>query len=238
MDQIDARGTINVKELERELRNMSRRELEDKLGISWNKIREIIRRSDRNGDGVIEYRTFLETVQRYRLSTEQARWTKKWFRNLQLNFSFGFFSSKLKSLVAAFAYAEEFTCNPPTVFMILITLAETAFFAYHAVHLPEAHNVEMTWDGPVPYCSVLIYNPKRRYEAWRYVTYMFTHIGIAHFVFNMIMQILVGVFLEMEQEGWVGSLRVMAVYLAGVLAGSLGTSISDPYTYIAGKTYS
>lgn len=63
----------------------------------------------------------------------------------------------------------------------------------------------------------------------------FVHIGIAHFVFNMIMQLLVGVFIEMEQEGWIGSLRVLVVYIAGVLAGSLGTSISDPDTYIAGQ---
>ena len=51
----------------------------------------------------------------------------------------------------------------------------------------------------------------------------------------MIMQILVGVFLEMQQEGWQGSFRVMTVYFSGVIAGSLGTSISDPRTYIAGK---
>ncbi len=64
----------------------------------------------------------------------------------------------------------------------------------------------------------------------------FVHIGIAHFVFNMIMQLLVGVFLEMEQEGWLGSLRVLAVYLSGVVAGSLGTSLSSPDTYVAGAS--
>ena len=31
------------------------------------------------------------------------------------------------------------------------------------------------------------------------IIYRFVHIGIAHYVFNMIMQLLVGVFLEMEQ---------------------------------------
>ena len=47
---------------------------------------------------------------------------------------------------------------------------------------------------------------------------------------------MVGVFLEMEQSGLVGSLKVLCVYLAGVLAGSLGTSLSDPGTYIAGAS--
>ena len=40
----------------------------------------------------------------------------------------------------------------------------------------------------------------------------------------------------MEQEGWLGSLRVATVYIAGVAAGSLGTSIADPDTYIAGAS--
>ena len=94
----------------------------------------------------------------------------------------------------------------------------------------------ITWNGPVPYCSVLIYNPYRRWEAWRYISYMFVHIGISHFVFNMVMQILVGVFLEMEQEGWMGSVRVAIVYMAGVIAGSLGQSMTEPGIYIAGAS--
>ena len=215
-DEIDARGKFHFKDLEIELKTMHRSELEDQLGISWTKVKDIIRRSPKDKDGMVEYKDFLETVKRYRLSTEQA--------------------STLKSLVKAFAYAEEFTCFPPKWFMIFITLVETCFFTYHAIHLPSVHSMEMTWDGPVPYCSVLIYNPNRRWEAWRYITYMFVHIGISHFVFNMIMQILVGVFLEMEQEGWQGSFRVMFVYFSGVLAGSLGTSLSDPDTFIAGAS--
>lgn len=120
--------------------------------------------------------------------------------------------------------------------MISITLIELGFFLYHCLHLKFVHGMEITWEGPVPYCSVFIYNPYRRYEAWRFVTYMWVHIGIGHFVFNMIMQLLVGVFLEMEQEGWLGSLRIAAVYLSGVIAGSLGTSITDPLTYVAGAS--
>ena len=47
----------------------------------------------------------------------------------------------------------------------------------------------ISWTGPVPYCSPLIYNPARRHELWRFISYMFVHIGISHFVFNMLMQV-------------------------------------------------
>eukprot|EP00088_Acartia_fossae_P021229 TRINITY_DN22715_c0_g1_i1.p1 TRINITY_DN22715_c0_g1~~TRINITY_DN22715_c0_g1_i1.p1 ORF type:complete len:286 (+),score=24.51 TRINITY_DN22715_c0_g1_i1:106-858(+) len=102
--------------------------------------------------------------------------------------------------------------------------------------MPEDYGLTIGWSGPVPYCSYLIYNPTRRWEAWRFISYMFVHIGIQHFVFNMIMQIFVGIPLEMSQPGWSGSLRVMIVYLAGVGAASLGTSITDPDNYIAGAS--
>ena len=120
-------------------------------------------------------------------------------------------------------------------FMPLVTLIETIIFTYHCIHLSTEHGLTISWDGPVPYCSVLIYDPYKRYQVWRYITYMFVHIGVLHYIFNMIMQLLVGVFLEMEQEDWKGSFRVMAVYFSGVLAGSLGTSIVNPNTYVAGK---
>ena len=53
-----------------------------------------------------------------------------------------------------------------------ISPIQTGFFIYLSVHLSDVHGLEITWDGPVPYCSVLIYNPYRRWEAWRYLTYM------------------------------------------------------------------
>lgn len=46
------------------------------------------------------------------------------------------------------------------------------------------------------------------------------------------MQLLLGVPLEMVHRWW----RVLIIYIAGVVAGSLGTSVTDPYTRLAGAS--
>merc|ERR1711902_169901 len=40
----------------------------------------------------------------------------------------------------------------------------------------------------------------------------------------------------MEQTGYIGSFKVLVVYMSGVLAGSLGTSLTDSSTYLAGAS--
>lgn len=50
--------------------------------------------------------------------------------------------------------------------------------------------------------------------------------------FNLLVQLLVGLPLEMVH----GSSRIACIYFAGVLAGSLGTSIFDPEVYLVGAS--
>ncbi|KAJ8985211.1 hypothetical protein NQ317_018240 [Molorchus minor] len=105
-------------------------------------------------------------------------------------------------------YEEEYSCYPPAV----------------------AHESTQYATGPI--ATVFIYEPQRRREVWRYVTYMFVHIGAFHLVVNLLVQILLGVPLEMVHKWW----RVLIVYFAGVLAGSLGTSIVDSSVKLAGAS--
>eukprot|EP00092_Neocalanus_flemingeri_P002773 GFUD01002970.1.p1 GENE.GFUD01002970.1~~GFUD01002970.1.p1 ORF type:complete len:434 (-),score=114.84 GFUD01002970.1:63-1364(-) len=225
-DELDSRGTFQKAEVRKELRRLNRLELEGRLGISYNKVEDLLDRAERKTvvmdrknkvqKGEIKYKAFMEVVRDYRLTTEQE--------------------STLKNAVRVFAFVEEFSCTPPTFVMVFLTLMELAVFIYTSTYLSTSYSVPITWTGPVPYCSALIYNPSRRWELWRFASYMLVHIGIGHFVFNMIMQVLVGVFLEMEQCGVLGSFKVLLVYMSGVLAGSLGTSLSDPNTYLAGAS--
>lgn len=56
--------------------------------------------------------------------------------------------------------------------------------------------------------------------------------SIFHLLVNLLVQIMLGIPLEMVHHWW----RVLFVYLAGVVAGSLATSVSDPSIYLAGAS--
>lgn len=79
----------------------------------------------------------------------------------------------------------------------------------------------MSRDHPI--CDWLKYDPNRRSELWRYLTYMFVHSDFGHILGNLILQIFLGVALELVHHWW----RVSLVYVSGVLAGSLGHSLTN-----------
>ncbi|CAH1389062.1 unnamed protein product [Nezara viridula] len=113
-------------------------------------------------------------------------------------------------------------------FQIIIPLQATlGFFTYYTVATGE-----MNPAGPVPIDSVFIYRPDKREEIWRFFFYMVLHAGWLHLLFNLLVQVLVGLPLEMVH----GSLRIGTVYMAGVLAGSLGTSVFDMDVYLVGAS--
>ncbi|XP_066595305.1 protein rhomboid [Prorops nasuta] len=129
-------------------------------------------------------------------------------------------------------YADHYTCCPPPLFIILITLVELGFFTYYTVAMGEVNP-----SGPVAIDSVFIYRvfvyrPDKRLELWRFAFYMFLHAGWLHLLFNLAVQVVVGLPLEMVH----GSLRIATVYMAGVLAGSLGTSVFDTDVYLVGAS--
>ncbi|GAB6022952.1 hypothetical protein CHUAL_007042 [Chamberlinius hualienensis] len=124
-------------------------------------------------------------------------------------------------------YADNYSCCPPPLFIPAITLIELGFFTYYTVVVGE-----VSTSGPVPIDSMFIYRPDKRLEVWRFVIYMVLHAGWIHLLFNLLVQVVVGLPLEMVH----GSLRIGTVYMAGVLAGSLGTSVFDTDVYLVGAS--
>ena len=89
---------------------------------------------------------------------------------------------------------------------------------------------------PAPRCSYLIYDPIKREEVWRFLTYQAVHADGMHIGLNMLMQLVVGLPLEVAQGGWLGKVRLLTLYQAGVLLGSLAGSLPSPNSLLCGAS--
>lgn len=76
-----------------------------------------------------------------------------------------------------------------------------------------------------------MYNPAKKSELWRLLTYMAVHTGPIHLALNVVIQCLLAWPLETEQT----TCRVAVLYFAGGIAGSLisrPTLINSEYLYL------
>ena len=78
--------------------------------------------------------------------------------------------------------------------------------------------------------STMILDPKKREDVWRYLTYQFLHAGFPHIFGNLLMQLFLGIPLELVH----GTIRVGIVYTGGVMVGGLTASIVDPNRFLLG----
>ena len=128
-------------------------------------------------------------------------------------------------------YLDQYSCKPPPMFLFLISLVQIGIFIWHVIILNN-RNQSVGPNGPPYVEGPLIFHPYKKWEVWRFLTYMLVHSGYFHIIFNLLIQLLLGIPLEMVHRWW----RILLVYFSGVVAGSLATSISDPKVYLAGAS--
>ncbi|XP_017060137.1 protein rhomboid [Drosophila ficusphila] len=114
-------------------------------------------------------------------------------------------------------------------FILVISIIEIAIFAYDRYTMP-AQNFGLP--VPIPSDSVLVYRPDRRLQVWRFFSYMFLHANWFHLGFNIVIQLFFGIPLEVMH----GTARIGVIYMAGVFAGSLGTSVVDSEVFLVGAS--
>ncbi|XP_070580348.1 rhomboid-related protein 3-like isoform X1 [Ptychodera flava] len=138
-------------------------------------------------------------------------------------------------------YVAGYSCCPPPIFMIFISCLEIGVYAFYAMDAKRGvendegiiENAEVDYlTGPIPENSPFLYKPAKRLELWRFITYILIHAGLEHLLFNIVIQLILGVPLEMVH----GAVRVGSIYFVGVLAGSLGTSVLDMQIYLCGAS--
>ncbi|KHJ48989.1 peptidase, S54 family [Trichuris suis] len=122
--------------------------------------------------------------------------------------------------------SREITLSPP-VFIPLVTLTELLSYVYYNAALTDSQQA-----SKLPLDSLFIYRPDKRVQIWRFIFYILIHAGWPHLLCNLTIQTLTGVPLELMH----GSKGTAAVYIAGVLAGSLATSIFSRDAYLVGAS--
>merc|ERR1719383_549787 len=108
-------------------------------------------KADQDGDGWILYQEFCDVILIRNKDDIEMDY---------LNMPRRLLNNAVQS-VTPMSYDEYYTCCPPPLFIILISLVEVAFYLYYCVRMKE-----FSLTGPTPLHSPLIYDPHRRHEAW------------------------------------------------------------------------
>ena len=134
-------------------------------------------------------------------------------------------------------YSDMYKCWPPPWFILLVSLLELMVFCYYWMARGQVGKVDWPQLGEGEWSdltldSVLAYCPQRKKELWRFISYLLVHSSWWHLTFNLGIQTVLGIPLEMVH----GSGRVAIIYMSGVLAGSLATSVLDPQVCLVGAS--
>ncbi|XP_066144382.1 rhomboid-related protein 2-like isoform X2 [Euwallacea fornicatus] len=227
----DHNGKIDAKELAALLREDS--EVSDKI------IRKLISYSDTDNDGKIDVHEFTAMILDKKFKTLFRKYITSYVdyivprdnrhRYKPTRGSFGHSVEEIDGGVIP-----EISFCPPPLCMVFISIIE--IFCYilnlYLNKQDPSPTSPISTDSEGPVAQYLIYNPYKRQEYWRFLTYMMVHIGWIHLATNLIVQLFLGVPLELRNQWW----RVLTVYSTGVVAGSLVTSIMDPKVYLAGAS--
>lgn len=207
-------GLLSIQELKRMINNRRCPDLPKGF------VKNLMKAADQNNDGHLDFEEF------YQMSREHHYL----FRDMCVRYCRLVVPSRNPAVTDEpdGEYERSMTFWPPPLTMIVFSVVEILFFV---VDIIETNN-QMGTSTSGPMATLFIYNPQLREQAWRFVTYMFVHIGFMHIVMNLLVQIFLGVALELVHCWW----RVALVYLAGVLAGSMGTSIFSPRVFLAGAS--
>lgn len=155
-----------------ELKSLLSSETDFKKDLPADVIEEILEWADLNKDNYLSYSEFEHMMHVADLGAARPK-----FHRLVRYTALAVVPKSHRAIVTRY-YIEHYNCIPPPIFLLLISITELIVFIYYCVKLSE-----FSATGPIPVESALIYNPYRRYEAWRYITYMLIHAGIFRSIF-------------------------------------------------------
>ncbi|GMR40188.1 hypothetical protein PMAYCL1PPCAC_10383, partial [Pristionchus mayeri] len=202
------------------------------LAMTDAQIEEFIKKADRNGDAVIDFREF-ESLMASPLA--KANRMQLVMRTL----ADGVIAKNQK--LEVHSYLDGYNCFPPPVFILCASIIQVVvFFAYYWSE-DNPHDIMTHCAGCFQrdpnrahgrIAGPLMFVPKLRADVWRFWTYQFLHAGITHLVGNIIMQCLIGIPLEIVHKVW----RIGPLYTMAVVSGALLQYTLDPKVSLVGAS--
>lgn len=198
---------------------------------------ELYRPTDAEGREFISEHEYLARLERVEAPEPEVT-ENQYATYLRTNVKYGRANDKLLRLLMPTrkermkflqAYGGVLSCNPPPLFMILFATMQIAMFVFYVIRRNTLQNGESI--GFDTHDSMWIYDPDKRNEAWRWVTYAVLHYDSEHLLGNVLLQILVGFLLELYFK-W----RICVIFFFGILSGSLASSCVDPHIKLLGSS--
>ncbi|XP_076254016.1 rhomboid-related protein 3-like [Rhynchophorus ferrugineus] len=204
---LDQDGTLQ----KNELTNM----LECHVDVPEEVVNCIFDRADENGDNQLNFSEFWKMIKDSKLS--------KLFGHYK--FCYLNYVVPRKYVTYLQKYDRAYSCCPPPFVFALITVIQLVFFI--------VVKVEKNSDQSRPHIDeILQFHPTNRTQIWRYATYMFIHEGWPHLTYNIVVQLLFGITLELVHGWW----RPLILYNLGVITSSLLVYVADQCTALSGAS--
>ncbi|GMR40950.1 hypothetical protein PMAYCL1PPCAC_11145, partial [Pristionchus mayeri] len=214
--------TIPVAELNEKLKKQRAT-----LAMTDAQIEEFVKKADKNGDAVIDFREF-ESL----MAAPLAKGNR--MQLVMRTLADGVIAKNQK--LEVHSYLDAYNCFPPPIFVLVASLFQVfMFFGYYwseenphdiMTHCagcfhPDPDRPRHRMPGP------LMFVPKLRGDVWRFWSYQFLHAGIFHLAGNIIMQCIIGIPLEIVHKVWrIGPLYTMAVVSGALLQYTLDAKVS------------
>ncbi|KAK3602369.1 hypothetical protein CHS0354_011203 [Potamilus streckersoni] len=191
--------------------------------IPKKRLELLLERADVDGNSYITYQEFTDMMTNPEFLSRKERTAMNKLIGLAIH------NIVPRSLRQDFLKA--YTCSPPPIFIPIISAVQIIVFVIYAIELSN-RGTPVRANSGTPFYSPLVYEPSRRYQAWRFVTYSLIHDGYIHLINNLVIHVIFGLPLEIVHKG----LRVMAIYFIGITAGSLAHSLTDQWALLVGAS--
>uniref|UniRef100_A0A6P7GMY1 Rhomboid-related protein 3-like n=1 Tax=Diabrotica virgifera virgifera TaxID=50390 RepID=A0A6P7GMY1_DIAVI len=208
----DKNGLVSVNELRTFLETQEEVEIPDAV------LESLYRKFDKNKDRQLDFVEFLDMLTNRTFKETFYNVADKILKFVVLPLKDRKTPRLQRTITFTGAYEREFKCKENILGMAVLSIIQ--IICFYANSTSKRANV---------LSNALRFHPCKKRQVYRYITYLLLHADNMHLYGNIVIQILIGVRLEM-----VHSWRVVVIYVAGALGGCLAHSVLDRSSTLVG----